>query len=53
MKLVLRTIFVTIIIFAILWVGISSFLYQMLNPEKTPTQAFYHIPKSFLMIMKD
>lgn len=38
------------IIFALLiWVAITSTIYRFKHPDKTETEAFLHIPRSFIL----
>ncbi len=34
---------------ALVWIAISSTIYNFVNPEKTAVESFLHIPKSFIL----
>jgi hypothetical protein len=39
-------------IICMLWIGLTSLIYGFFNTDKTQTQIFLHIPKSFILDFK-
>jgi hypothetical protein len=48
-----RKILVALGAIVILWVAVTTTVYQFSNPEKTFTQTFLNIPKSVLLNFSD
>lgn len=49
----LRLILYFIGIGLLLWVSCTSIAYRFVNPLKTETEIFLHIPKSFVLYFRD
>jgi len=45
-------IYIRIAIAVLLWVAITSIIYEFKHPDKTKTESFLHIPKSAILDFK-
>jgi hypothetical protein len=42
-------VFYIIFVIILLWVACTSVIYSFINPSKTQTEVFLHLPKSFIL----
>ena len=45
----MKKVILIVFIFAVLWVAITSIAYSFINPSKTQTETFLHIPQSIIL----